>query len=229
VGLLSDDVRQQVTQSLAGLTNPVKLVVFTQEMECQFCRENRQLAEEIQVLSPRLSLEVYNFVLDRPQVEKYRIERIPAIVVEGERDYGIRFYGVPAGYEFASLLEAIKLVSHGNPGFSPLFLSRLESIPVPLNLKVFVTLTCPYCAPQVHLAHRLALARPGITAEMIESAEFPVLANRFQVQAVPRTVVNDQHVLEGAMPDEVFLERLAWLFTPAAASPPPATSAQSVP
>lgn len=219
--LLSDDIRGQLKPVLADLPSPVKLVVFTQEMECQFCRENRMLAEEIAGLSDKVKLETWNFVLDKPQVEQYRIERIPALVVAGAQDYGIRFYGIPAGFEFASLIEAIKLVSRADPGLSPLIRQRLQTLAAPVNIKVFVTLTCPYCPAQVHLAHRLALASDLVTAEMIESAEFPQLANRFAVMGVPKTVVNDSIQFEGAMPDEVFVERLfAALAGPSQPVPP---------
>lgn len=220
--LLTDEVRTQLTQVLADLPNPVRLVVFTQEMECQYCRENRMLAEEVAQVSGKIELAVYNFVLDKPQVEKYRIARIPALVVEGARDYGIRFYGIPAGHEFASLVEAIKLAARGDSGFSAPVMERLKTLAAPLNIKVFVTLTCPYCPPQVHLAHRLAVASDKITAEMIESAEFPELANRFSVMGVPKTVVNDTHQMEGAMPDEVFVEKLFAALAPPPIALPPA-------
>jgi glutaredoxin-like protein len=217
MALLSEEVLGQLRQAFVGLTGPVKLVVFTQEMECQYCRENRMLAEEVAQASDKIALEVYNFVLDKPQVEKYGIERIPAIVVEGARDYGIRFYGIPAGYEFASLVEAIKIASSASPGLSASTLQRLAEIRSPVRIRVFVTLTCPYCAPQVHLAHRLALASDMVRAEMIESAEFPELAHRFNVMGVPKTVVNDTHQFEGAIPEETFVERLLAALQPASA------------
>jgi glutaredoxin-like protein len=220
--LLADNVKSQLTQSLAGLTGPVRLIAFTQEMECQFCRENRQLVEEVASASDKIKVEVYNYVLDRPMVEKYAIERIPAIVVEGSKDYGIRFYGIPAGYEFASLIEAIKTVSSGAHGLSQATLERLKALTKPLRVQVFVTLTCPYCATQVRLVHQLAMASDLITGEMIESAEFPQLAHRFNVMAVPRTVVNEALFLEGAMSEEKFVDEvMQFALSPHAPLPAP--------
>jgi alkyl hydroperoxide reductase subunit AhpF len=83
-------------------------------MECQFCRENRDLANEVAALTDKVTVEIYNYLLDKPQVEKYRIERVPALVVEGPENYG-----VPAGFEFPSFIEAIKMVSKSETGFMP--------------------------------------------------------------------------------------------------------------
>jgi predicted DsbA family dithiol-disulfide isomerase len=43
---------------------------------------------------------------------------------------------------------------------------------------------------------------------MIESTEFPHLANKFNVYGVPKTVINDTIFLEGAVPEDVFLEHV---------------------
>jgi len=131
MALLSEDVRNRLQKEFEGL----------QEIECEYCRENTSLAQEVASLSDKLDIEVYNFALDKEAVERYRVDKIPAIVVEGEKDYGIRFYGVPAGYEFTSLLEAIKAVSAGKSGLAPETKEALKGLKEPLHLQVFVTPT----------------------------------------------------------------------------------------
>jgi len=138
---LDEQPQAQVRQQLEGLKGPVKLVVFTQELECEYCRENRALAQEVADLSDQIAIEVYNFALDKEAVQRYNVDKIPAIVVEGEKDYGVRFYGVPFGYEFASLLEAIQSVSAGDSGLAPESREMLAGLKEPLHLQVFVTLT----------------------------------------------------------------------------------------
>ena len=78
------------------------------------------MAEDIASLSDKIKLEVYNFTLDKNKVEEYKVDKIPAMVVcDGSgKDYGIRFYGIPAGYEFTSLIEAIRNVSAGESGLT---------------------------------------------------------------------------------------------------------------
>lgn len=206
--LMSDAVKRQAQMLLGKLANPVRLVVFTQEMECEHCRENRQLAEEVAALSDRLSLEVYNFLLDREKVEEFKPERVPCLIVAGEKDYGIRFYGVPAGFEFTTLLNTIQLVGRRDSGLQPATRERLAELKEPLAISVFVTLTCPYCPMVAGLAHRFALESDKVTADVIDAGEFVVLANLYNVTSVPKTVVNRQHQFEGAMPEQRFLEEV---------------------
>jgi len=139
--LLDANTRQQVAAELADLKNPVKLVMFTQTFECQYCAETRQLCEEIADLSEQISVEVHNFVTDKEQVEEYGIDKIPAIAVVGEKDYGVRYFGIPSGYEFMSLLDSVKTVSAGKVELMPETMAFLEGLKDPMHIQVFVTPT----------------------------------------------------------------------------------------
>ena len=139
--LLNERDRREVQAQLKALTGPVKLVNFTQELACQFCRETEQLLREVKELSDKIGLEVYNFQLDKDKVAQYRVDKIPAIVVEGAKDFGIRFYGIPLGYEFVPFLDAIKDVSRGSTDLTPETRAALAEIHEPLHLQVFTTPT----------------------------------------------------------------------------------------
>ena len=209
--LLNEEVRQQVQQQLADLESPVRLVMFTQEFECQFCAETRQLVEEVARVSDQLEAEVYDFVEDRELAEKLGIDKIPAVAVVGEDeedDYGIRFYGIPSGYEFTSLLEAIRRVDSGDTGLTDETQQFLSQLNDPIHMQVFVTPTCPYCPQAVVLAHQMALASPMVRADMVEAQEFPHLSTKYQVMGVPRTVINETTFVEGAAPEALVLEKL---------------------
>lgn len=138
---LTERDRAALQERFHELSGPVKLINFTQELECEYCHETRRLLEEVAALSDKLSLEVYNFQLDRGKVEQYRIDKIPATVVEGEKDYGIRFFGLPSGYEFSVLIDDILAVSKGQSGLHPETVSKLRDLTQPLHLQVFVTPT----------------------------------------------------------------------------------------
>jgi alkyl hydroperoxide reductase subunit AhpF len=141
MSILDEKTQAQVREQLKGLKEPVRLAVFTQEVECQYCRENTALAREVADLSDLVTAEVYDFALDAEAGRRYDIDKIPAIVVEGQKDYGIRFYGVPFGYEFVSLLEAIQAVSARDSGLSLDTRKMLAQVKDPVHLQVFVTLT----------------------------------------------------------------------------------------
>jgi glutaredoxin-like protein len=202
--MISDRDRKPVQDRLAKLVKPVKAVVFTQEMECQFCRETRQLLEELAGLTDKLEVEVKDFIKDEAEAKKLGVDKIPAVVLlgQGEKDYGIRFYGIPAGYEFVSLMESLEMVSKGDSGLSPVSRNKLKAVNKPLALQVFVTPTCPYCPRAVVLAFRLAMESPQVTASMVEATEFPHLANRYQVSGVPHTVIGESpQPMIGAYPE----------------------------
>lgn len=130
-----------IRQRLGELPNEVKLILFSQTFNCETCPEAEALIKGLAGLSDKLSLEVYNPQLDRDKAELYGISVAPALVILGERDYGIRYLGTPGGYEFASLLEDIIAVSRRESGLSQESKAKIQTITEPVNLKVFVTPT----------------------------------------------------------------------------------------
>ena len=142
--LLSDSDQAAVRKELEKLAGPVKLVVFSQELSeaADLCRQNEELVRDVAALAPdHLSVEVLNLAIDRERAEGYGIDRVPAIVVEGARDYGIRFLGIPSGYEFANLLDSIIVASSGQPGLTAETQSALAGLTDDVDIKVFSTPT----------------------------------------------------------------------------------------
>jgi len=139
--LLDEKTREEVAAELADLEKPVKLMMFTQDFECQFCKETRELCEEVAELSDQISVEIYDFVADKDKADEYGVDKIPAIVVMGAKDYGVRFFGIPSGYEFMSVLDGIKTVAAGQVELMPETLAFLEELKEPLHLQVFITPT----------------------------------------------------------------------------------------
>lgn len=206
MALLDDESKSHLKHMMADLKDEVTIKLFTQEKECRFCEETLQLVNEISEVSDKIKVETYDFAKDKEIVAWYGIERVPAIVVEGDEDNGVRFYGIPAGHELNSLIAVIKLVSTGDSPLKPDTVDALANLANPVHIKVFVTLTCPNCPPAVHIAHQMALASPNVKAEMIESAEFPELAEKYGVYEVPKVIINDQVEFVGAIPEKAFLK-----------------------
>jgi alkyl hydroperoxide reductase subunit AhpF len=142
MAFLTAQNEQEVRRIFERLRDPIKLVVFSQSLAApELCAENEQLVREVAALSDQITVEVLNPAIDREQAERYRVDRVPAIVVEGARDYGIRFYGVPTGYEFGNLVDAIVLASTGEPGLSEETRSTLAGLTADVDIKVFSTPT----------------------------------------------------------------------------------------
>jgi len=142
MALMTEEVAAQLKGEFAQLANPVRLAVFSQALADAESEQVRRLVEEMAALDPRLSVESYNFVLDKEKAEGLGIARIPAIAVMGaEKDYGIRMYGLPSGYEFGTLVEAILDVSRGDSGLSEETRAGLKELARPVHLQVFSTPT----------------------------------------------------------------------------------------
>ena len=204
---LDENTRMRLEPILASLVNPVKLVFFRQKEACSSCLEQEELLKAVKALSSKINLEVYDFVLNGDEVNNYKIDKIPATAVVGSRDFGIRFYGLTAGYEFSSLLEDIIMVSNERSGLDPRLEIMVKSIAYRVHLQVMVNLTCPYCARMVHVAHQFAFASENVKADMVELTEFPYFAQRYNVTGVPKTMVNEGYSFVGAIPaDALYME-----------------------
>jgi glutaredoxin-like protein len=215
MAMLDNKVKEQVKTMFKEFSNPVKLVVFTQDSlismpgyECETCKDNRLLMEEIVSLSDKTSIEIFDFMKDKEKANEYKIDKIPATIIQNDIDYGIRMYGMPAGYEFTTLLSAIKAVSGVDSALSDETKEKLKTITKPVHIQVFVTLACPYCSSAAQLAHRMALQSDMIRADVINVQEFPQLGQRYNIFAVPKTVVNENIQFEGALPEDKLLEKI---------------------
>ena len=207
--MLGEPVRKKAAEILAMVANPVRIVLFTQESGCQFCKDAVRLAQELGALSDRLSLEVYDLQKDAAKAAEYHVDKVPAFVIAGDKDYGIRYYGVPAGYEFTTLLTLIELVGNRDSGLRPESRTKLGGLTSPADIQMFVTLTCPVCPGGALTAARFALESDQVSLSIIDATEFPQLAGLYSVMAVPRTVVNRGHSFEGAVPEERFIDEIA--------------------
>ncbi len=208
MALLNDEIVKNVTEMLTGLINNVRLVVFTTKNGCEYCKEIVQLAQEVAATSSKLTAEVYDFDTAPDKAAAYNITMAPAMVIVGARDYGLRYYGIPSGHEFSTLLYGIQRASQGEPDLDPQTLSFLNGLTQPVNIQVFVTPTCPYCPRAAILAYDMAVASDKVVTDVVESMEFPDLANRFQVMGVPLNVINETSRVEGAAPPHMIVDAI---------------------
>jgi alkyl hydroperoxide reductase subunit AhpF len=142
MALIQEDVAAQLKQEFERLKEPVRLVVFSQALADPESEQVRRLVEELGGLDERIRVQSHNYVLDKEPVEALGIARIPAIAILGaEKDYGIRFYGLPTAYEFGTLIDGILDVSSGDSGLAPETRAALAELPRNVHLQVFSTPT----------------------------------------------------------------------------------------
>lgn len=190
------------------LEKPVKIVMFTQEVECQFCSQTRELINEMASLNDKIQVEIYDFLADAEKAREYGVDKVPALIIVGQKDYGIRYYGLPFGYELQTLIEGIINVSRGRTDIPEEIKKRLKEIETPVHIQVFVTLTCPHCAKAASTAHEFAVESEFVKADVIDTSEFPHIGLKYNVMGIPKTVINDKIEFVGVLPEDLFLEHI---------------------
>jgi len=209
-------IRQKFAAELLG---PVKIDYFTEpelsievpgRRPCAYCKPTRELLQELAALSDLISLRVHLFGGAVEEREKFGVERIPGIVLRSPyTDAGIlKYYGMPGGTEFPAFLEAIVDISRGEVLLSKDAVKELRKVRDEVLVRVFVTPTCGYCPQMVRAVYQLSLANPKVRSEVIEVNEFPELADRYQVRAVPLTVIADKVAIPGAMHPDALVEQV---------------------
>lgn len=123
-----------------------------------------------------------------------------------EPDANVRFVGLPGGFEFSTLIADMVDISNGRTSLSEQTVAAVQAITMPVHLQVFVTPACPYCPKAARIAHQMAMTNPLVLAEVIEANEFQALSDRYRVQTVPKTVINDQIEFVGPLPEAKVLE-----------------------
>jgi glutaredoxin-like protein len=205
---LNDSTRARAKALMNGFRFPVRMLLFTQELECRFCRDARVLAEEIAGLSDKLSLEVYDLARDASRAAEFKADKAPAFCVAGDRNYGFRYFGVPAGFEFTSLLAALEVAGARDSVLKPETRRKLAMLAKPVDVQLFVTLSCPACPSAAALAARFAVETDKVSVSVIDSAEFPDLADLYDVMTVPKAVINRGYSFQGVRSEEAFVDEL---------------------
>ncbi len=214
--MISPEDQQTLQQLFEGLEGDVTITNFTEReslliipgQECDYCKETRELLEEVTALSEKLHLETKDVVHDKREADSLGVTRIPAFVLQGRAKGSVRYFGIPAGYEFSTLIEDLIDVSKGTTDLSDTTRKALATVEQDLHIQVFVTPTCPYCPRAARLAHKLAIENAHITADVVEVSEFIDMAQLYRVQGVPKTVINDRVEFAGALPEPRFVQQV---------------------
>lgn len=208
--LLNKEISKQVKEFLAEMVTPVTVVSFVQKTGCQTCAQTVQLLKEVEELGSKITVVEKDINKDEEEAKKYNITLTPSLVMldSNGKYLGVKFNGIPAGHEFNSFLNAIVFMSGYNLGFEQSVIDKVKEIKKPVDIKVFVTLSCPHCPGAVTTAQRLAMLNEHIEASMIESQTFMAMASKYKVSGVPKIVINDKYEILGNQPVEAFLAEI---------------------
>lgn len=211
--LFNEDLSKQVKEIFADMPKELTIALFTDKNGCETCEETKGFMEEVAELGEKINLELFDINDDQDLAKSYNVAMVPSIVLlDHNKDYhGVKFNGMPAGHEINSFIPALLETSGLESEVPEPLKSQIEEVNKPVNIKVFVTLSCPHCAGAVQKAHKLAMMNPNIDAEMVEAQTFGELSNKHGVSGVPKIVINDTLELVGNQPIDAFLNEIAKL------------------
>jgi glutaredoxin-like protein len=206
MSLLNQEIKDQLKDHFSAISQKVNMKLFVND--CESCEDTKGLLEDVSSLNDKIELEVLDLGSDL--AKSLEVDHAPVILfVDDEgQDLRARFNGIPAGHEFSAFITTLSEVGGNGQDLPQEFISRVEAIDQPTDIKVFVTLGCPHCSGAVAKAHKLALMNKNIKAQMIEAGTFPELADKYSVSSVPKIVINETHELVGNQPIEAFLDTI---------------------
>ncbi len=207
--IFNQEVATQIKEILTNMGENITIKLFING-QCDTCIETKQLLLETAELSDKIKVEVLDVKDNVEEAQKYDITLTPTFIfLDSKGVYrGVRFSGFPGGHEINSYLSAIIEMSGNHPEIPAALLERISKIDKPVDIKVFVTMSCPHCPPAVETAHRLAMLNSNIKGTMIEAQTFNEMSNKYKVSGVPKIVINDKYELLGNQPIEEFLAKI---------------------
>jgi glutaredoxin-like protein len=220
------------------LTGGVRIDYFTQRRlpifipgreECPYCEDVQTLLKELSALSEKISLNVHEFSESLEEAGRLQVDKVPGTVVRGALNRPLRFFGVPGGQQFPAFIEAMIDASRGKVDLATETARQLRKLQNTVALQVFVTPTCPHCPEISRLAQKMALESPRLSAAVVEISEFPRLAERHRLQAVPTVIIEERVALVGAMSETELVDWIVQCARGKALVGPPAPLGASSP
>ncbi len=211
MAMIDDNSKNQIKTIFEQLKEQVNVVLIVKKEECETCSDTQTFVTEMTDLHEKLVLEVLDESDDK--AKELGVTMYPAIVLldKDNKDYGIKFYGIPAGHEINSFIMGLIEVSGAGEVLPDDVIARIEKINKPIDIKVFITLSCPHCPGAVAKAHKLAFMNKNVNAQMIEANTFNEISTKYNVSGVPKIVINEDTELLGDQPLDAFLNSIEGL------------------
>ena len=120
----------------------------------------------------------------------------------------IRYRAVPQGQELVPFLEALSWIFNGQALPSLPFLSLLDSLTLPAELKLYIAAQCPFCPAVVGSLLPLAISSDWIQVTVIDADLYMEEARANRIQSVPTLVLDEQFRWTGTVKIQEVLEAI---------------------
>ena len=204
---MGKDLLEETKRELKNMRKNVNILLF-KSGEDEYSKDGEEILNTLAMNIKKINVKIYD--QNNEMAKNFNLKKYPALVFldEDGNDLNIRFYGIPYGYEYTTLIETIKMISTGDTSLSKEILDKVKKIENEVIIKVFVTPTCPYCPMAAITAYKFAIENKNIKAEVYDASEFPEEASKYNVYAVPKIVINEKISFEGAVPERIFLQKI---------------------
>jgi thioredoxin reductase (NADPH) len=166
----------------------------------------RKIVQSLIGLSDKIA--VREMDLHDKKATEFGVTESPTILIDPDT-VKIRWLGAPIGHETESFFLALHMIGHRVSGLGDQARQILQEITEPRQIKVFVSLTCPYCPQQVRNAIQAVVEKPELfSLEVIDVQAMPDLADRYKAYGTPTVFANETLIAQGAQPEELFMASL---------------------
>ncbi|HLI45992.1 MAG TPA: thioredoxin family protein [Geobacterales bacterium] len=201
------EIADYIRNNLANMRDEVKLVAFLDHPQrCHYCADLKVILDLIEANSSKVKVEYHMIEEELQKTKEYEVEYAPTVILEKEGRRNIRYVGIPGGYEFTVFIETIRNLSNSQTKLSNSTKEKLASINKPVNIKILITLSCPYCPLAARTSNSFAIENGNVRSEIIDVGEIEEVAIKYDVQAVPKIVINESVELLGAQPENRFIQ-----------------------
>lgn len=182
----------------------------TKKRWCMSCDATAELLERLSQFSGgKLNIEEYSIEDNKEMADKYNVNKIPTILfIDDEGRDVIRYLGNPLGAEMAPFVQSLLYFSGVRSYYDDAVIGNLKNMQKS-KLRLFITLTCPYCPGVVPIVNLFAiLSRGRVKAELIDINVNQEYALKYNVQAVPHVMINDNQHLFGVFTPQDLLDKI---------------------
>jgi len=212
--IIDQETEQFLKEKFQNLNDEVLVNVYYDEDEGDlkdFIEFTKNFFTELSEIDPKIKVSLKKTKVGDKTEAGLTIRSNPSFTIGEDKGYKIIFSGSPLGYEASQVIETLISVSNNNHEISEDLAKELESMPKEVNIKVFVTPTCPYCPASAFLANRVAIASKGrVVSEVIEANENPEISMEWGIESVPTQVINDSQdaVTIGVQDENSFINQI---------------------
>ena len=196
--IIDEESRKFLEEKFSILDDNVEIKIYYDPKDSNvkdYVDFTKNFFKEIEEINSKIKVTMVETEVGSKTNTGMTIRTNPSVTIGEEKGYKILFSGAPLGYEASQIVETIVMVSTGNHEFDNNIENELSSLSKDVNIKVFVTPTCPYCPGAAYLANRIAVASKGkVLSEVIEANENPNLAIQWGIESVPTQIINDSEV-----------------------------------